>query len=188
MLSKTHNNNLLHLKSAFWALKALYIVRGVSPHPPPMCSIHLDDATAAKLRHNAHHTPAYLAHSSEEGPPFSRAWHQIAPASRFVEPLCVAPGRDTADLSGLPLWTAWTPSRDFTVSASSQFLPVCWVTGKWREELAGVTLAAPFPLTRGCKRLFALQVQFPQTSNPGGVPPAPWVVRLGGEIQAQYWC
>ncbi len=43
----------------FWVLKALYIVRRVSPHPPPVCSIHLDDATAAILRQNAHHTPAY---------------------------------------------------------------------------------------------------------------------------------
>ncbi len=43
----------------FWVLRALYIVRGVSPRPPPVCSIHLDDATAAKLRQNAHHTPAY---------------------------------------------------------------------------------------------------------------------------------
>ncbi len=54
-----------------------------------------------------------------------------------------------------------TPSRDSTVSALSQFLPVCWVTGKWREELAGVTLAAPFPLTRGYERLFSPPVQFP---------------------------
>ncbi len=30
----------------------------------------------------------------------------------------------------------------------SQFLPVCWVS-KGREELVSVTLAAPFPLTRG---------------------------------------
>ncbi len=38
----------------------LYIVRGggESPHPPPVCSIHLDDATAAILCQNAHHTPA----------------------------------------------------------------------------------------------------------------------------------
>ncbi len=43
----------------FWVLRALYIVRGVSPRPPPVCSIHLDDATAAILRQNAHHTPAY---------------------------------------------------------------------------------------------------------------------------------
>ncbi len=54
-----------------------------------------------------------------------------------------------------------TPSRDSTVSALSQFLPVCWVTGKWQEELAGVTLAAPFPLTRGYERLFSPPVQFP---------------------------
>ncbi len=43
----------------FKTLKALYVVRGLSPHPPPMCSIHLDDATAAIVRQNAHHTPAY---------------------------------------------------------------------------------------------------------------------------------
>ncbi len=43
----------------FWVLKALYIVSGMSPHLPPMCSIHLDDVTAAILCQNAHHTPAY---------------------------------------------------------------------------------------------------------------------------------
>ncbi len=43
-----------------------------------------------------------LAHSSEEGPPFSGARHHLAPASRSMEPPRVAPGRDAADLSGLP--------------------------------------------------------------------------------------
>ncbi len=44
----------------FWVLKVLYIEGGGgSPQPPLMCSIHLDDATAAILRQNAHHTPAY---------------------------------------------------------------------------------------------------------------------------------
>ncbi len=43
-----------------------------------------------------------LAHSSEEGPPLSVARHYMAPASRSVEPPCVAPGRDAADLSCLP--------------------------------------------------------------------------------------
>ncbi len=43
-----------------------------------------------------------LAHSSEEGPPFSGARHHMAPASRSMEPPCVAPGWDAADLSGLP--------------------------------------------------------------------------------------
>ncbi len=38
-----------------------------------------------------------LAHSSEEGPR-----HHMAPTSRSMEPPCVAPGRDAADLSGLP--------------------------------------------------------------------------------------
>ncbi len=43
----------------FWVLKALTWKVGKSPHPPPMCSIHLDDATAAILHQNNHHTPAY---------------------------------------------------------------------------------------------------------------------------------
>ncbi len=48
------------------------------------------------------HDSTSLAHSSEEGPPFSGARHHVAPASRSMEPPCVAPGRDAADLSGLP--------------------------------------------------------------------------------------
>ncbi len=51
--------------------------------------------------HSPRDSPS-LAHSSEEGPPFSGARHHLAPASRPVEPPCVAPGRDSADLSGLP--------------------------------------------------------------------------------------
>ncbi len=43
-----------------------------------------------------------LAHSSEKGPPLSGARHHMAPASRSMEHPCVAPGRDAADLSGLP--------------------------------------------------------------------------------------
>ncbi len=43
-----------------------------------------------------------LAHSSEKGPPLSGARHHMVPASRSMEPPCVAPGRDAADLSGLP--------------------------------------------------------------------------------------
>ncbi len=48
------------------------------------------------------HDSTSLAHSSEEGPPFSGARHHMAPASRSTEPPCVAPGQDAADLSGLP--------------------------------------------------------------------------------------
>ncbi len=36
-----------------------------SPQPPPVCSIHLDDGMAAKLRQNALHTPAYCAEETE---------------------------------------------------------------------------------------------------------------------------
>ncbi len=51
--------------------------------------------------HSPRDSPS-LAHSSEEGLPFSGARHHLAPASRPVEPPCVAPGWDAADLSGLP--------------------------------------------------------------------------------------
>ncbi len=37
-----------------------------------------------------------------KSPPLSGARHHMAPTSRSVEPPCVAPGRDVADLSGLP--------------------------------------------------------------------------------------
>ncbi len=73
-----------------------------------------------------------------------------------------------------PLWQTsvelWArrhraPTQDFTVSTLSQFLPVCCVTGMWREELASVTLAAPFPLTRRCECLFP-----PPVISPNGEP------------------
>ncbi len=53
------NNNSLHLYSAFLGTQIALHRRRISPHPPPMCSIHLDDATAAIVRQNALHTPAY---------------------------------------------------------------------------------------------------------------------------------
>ncbi len=70
-------------------------------------------------------------------------------------------GTSLADICRAAGWATPNTSRDSTVSALSQFLLVCWVTGKWREELAGVTLAAPFPLTWGYERLFSPPVQFP---------------------------
>ncbi len=38
-----NNNNLLHLYSAFLDTQSTLHSKGESPHPPPMCSIHLDD-------------------------------------------------------------------------------------------------------------------------------------------------
>ncbi len=54
-----NNHNLLHLYSAFLGTQSALHSKGLSPHPPPMCSIHMDDVTAAILGQNAHHTPAY---------------------------------------------------------------------------------------------------------------------------------
>ncbi len=55
---------MMHLYSALLCIvvhpKRFTIMWGVSPQPPPVCSIHLDDATAAtgQWRPCAHHTPA----------------------------------------------------------------------------------------------------------------------------------
>ncbi len=57
--AKKVNDNLLHVYSALLGTQSALCGRGDSPQPPPMCSIHLDDVTAAILRQNAHHTPAY---------------------------------------------------------------------------------------------------------------------------------
>ncbi len=69
--------------------------------------------------------------------------------------------------SQLGLRVNWEKSKLSPVQrifALSQFLPVYWVSNG-REELAGVTLAAPFPLTRGYERPF-----LPQFSSPDGEP------------------
>ncbi len=58
-LNNNNNNNLLNLYIAFLGTQSTLHRRGESRQPPPMCSIHLDDATAAIVRQNAHHTPAY---------------------------------------------------------------------------------------------------------------------------------
>ncbi len=52
------NNNWLHVYSAFLGTQSVLHTRGGYPQPPPVCSIHLNDATAAIVRQNAHHTPA----------------------------------------------------------------------------------------------------------------------------------
>ncbi len=123
-----------------------------------------------------------LAYQSQ-GEPCPMGW-VLPPPMRW----CTAPLWQTS--VELRVGRHRAPSQDSTVSTLSQFLPVCWVTGKWREELAGVTLAAPFPLTRGYECLFFSFSSVPRTANPGGVPPAPPAVRLGGAVwrQAQYCC
>ncbi len=75
--------------------------------------------------------------------------------------LCIG----TQRLSGRHLQSCGLGDTLKTFSALSQSLPLCWVTGKWWEELASVTLAAPFLLTRGCERLFP-----PPVSSPDGEP------------------
>ncbi len=63
-LNEWMNEWMMHLYSAFLCIavhpKRFTIMWGVSPQPPPVCSIHLDDATAAtgQRRQCAHHTPA----------------------------------------------------------------------------------------------------------------------------------
>ncbi len=53
------DDNSLHLYTAFLSTQCALDCQGVSPHLPLVCSIHLDDATAAIVCQNSHHTPAY---------------------------------------------------------------------------------------------------------------------------------
>ncbi len=58
-INEVFNNNSLHLYSAFLCTQsALHRRGGGSPRPPPVCSIHLDDTTAAIVLQNTPHTPA----------------------------------------------------------------------------------------------------------------------------------
>ncbi len=38
-----NNNNLLHLYSTFLGTQSTLYSKGISPHPPPVCSVHLDE-------------------------------------------------------------------------------------------------------------------------------------------------
>ncbi len=74
-----------------------------------------------------------------------------------------AHGTSLVDICRAAGWaTPNTFTRVYSLCVSSLR---CWVTGKWWEELAGVMLAAPFPLTRDMSTCFLLQY-----SSPDGEP------------------
>ncbi len=81
-----------------WLMRLLWAYE----HDFAVISPFLYESIGTLCRTNFPRDSTSLAHSSEEGPPFSGARHHMAPASRSMEPPCVAPGRDAADLSGLP--------------------------------------------------------------------------------------
>ncbi len=60
------NNNLLHLYSAFLGTQSALHSKRESPHPPPMCSIHLDDVTAAIVQQNTPHTSLLVERSPSD--------------------------------------------------------------------------------------------------------------------------
>ncbi len=88
-----------------------------------------------------------LAHSSEEGPPFTGARHHMAPASRSVEPSCVVPGRDTADLSGLPQAVVETITQARAPSTRQAYALKCllanWCSSR-REDPRRCTIGVVF--------------------------------------------
>ncbi len=80
------NEWMMHLYSAFCVLwyTALQSCGGVSPQPPPVCSIHLDDATAAtgQRRQCAHHT-SYRWRGEREIEPIKWILHQIVSITKL---------------------------------------------------------------------------------------------------------
>ncbi len=83
---------------------------GESPHPPPMCSIHLDDARAAILRQNAHHTPAYWWKGDRVMKPIS-VWGGLGghdgqrPMGEFGQDAGVTPYSFSKDILGFLMTT-----------------------------------------------------------------------------------
>ncbi len=90
------NNNSLHLYSAFLGNQSALHRRGESPHPPPVCSVYLDDATAAILLQNTHHTPSYWWRGDRVIKPIS-VWGWLGghdgqrPMGKFVQDAGVTP-------------------------------------------------------------------------------------------------
>ncbi len=83
---------------------------GVSPRPPPVCSIHLDDATAAIVRQTAHHTPAYLWRGDRVMKPIS-VWGWLGghygqrPMGQFGQDAEVTPLLFSKDILGFLMTT-----------------------------------------------------------------------------------
>ncbi len=97
--------------------KRFTIMWGVTPQPPPVCSIHLDDATAAtgQRRQCAHHTPATGGEEREIEPIklmgiIRRPW------------LTRASGRNLARTPGLHPYSLRWVSWDFLMTTESQDL------------------------------------------------------------------
>ncbi len=112
----------MHLYSAlivYWHTpKALYNhVGGVSPQPPPVCSIHLDDATAATVqrRQCAHHTPAT---GGEERVIEPNKWMGITRRPRLIR----ASGGNLARTPGLHPYSFTRSAMRFLLTTESQDL------------------------------------------------------------------
>ncbi len=92
-----NNNNSLHLYSTFFlSTQCALHCQGESPHPPPVRSIHLDDATAAIVHQNAHHTPTYWWRGDRVMKPISvwgwlRGHDNQRPAGEFGQDAGVTP-------------------------------------------------------------------------------------------------
>ncbi len=91
----------------------------------------------------------------------------------------LAHGTSLADICRAAAGRHRTPSQDSTVSALSQFLPVCWVTANGREELAVCCAIPPHP---GIRAPFFSSSSVPRMVNPGGILQAPPAVRLGRAV------
>ncbi len=95
-------------------------------------------------------------------------------ARSVASPHALAHGASLADICRA---AGWATPNTFARFYSLCVEPVssCVLGNSYgREELAAVTLAAPFPLTPGYERLFSL--------NPGGILQAPLAVRLDGAV------
>ncbi len=88
----------------------LYIEGGESPQTPPVCSIHLEDATAAILHQNAHHTPANWWRGDRVMKPIS-VWGLLGrhdsqrPMGKFGQDAGVQPYSFSKDILGFLMTT-----------------------------------------------------------------------------------
>ncbi len=102
-----NNNNLLLLYSTFLGNQSTLHWRGESPQPSPMCSIHLNDATAAIVHQNA---PAYWWRGDRVMKPINvRGWlggHDgQRPMGKFGQDARVAPLLFLMDILGFLMTT-----------------------------------------------------------------------------------
>ncbi len=169
---------MLHLYSAFLGTQFALRRRGISPHPPPMCSIHLN--SGAIVRQNSHHTPAYWWRGDRVMKPIS-VWGRLGghggqrPVDRIP---ALHPYSFSKDILGFLMTT---DSQDLGLTSHPKdgaFYSIVSPSLYWGSNIQVLASLTPLPAA----------TQFSQeVSHPGTDQAQPCLASVGKQSWATAW-